>query len=354
MADEQVPVMNHDALVRRVLGDPDTARAWLKARLPEDVAQHLDFDTLQHRPGSFVDETLRRSETDVLFEARHDTGQPVHVYVLVEHQSTVDFWLRLRLLRYQSRIWEDERTRRPQAQAISPIVTLVLHHGPRAWAPPPHFEDLYNEEVRNLPGVCRFSHVLVELYRMPLEAARGDAYGRAMEMLLSDHRRTQAERLVQLLPPLLPAIRATPGGPRKVITLVQYYSIEYGGPMKDVLTAEVARYQERHGEVGLTREDVTMLEILEAKREREGREKGLQEGLQAGRQEGREEGLEVGLEVGLKIGRLQERIANLEGLLGRSHSWEAVEALTGIDEAGLRKLRAELDRLQDNNGSEAG
>ena len=150
MADEQAPVMNHDALVRRVLGDPDTARAWLKARLPQDVAQHLDFATLQRRPGSFVDETLRRSETDVLFEARHGTGQPVHVYVLVEHQSTVDFWLRLRLLRYQSCIWEDERTRRPQAQAISPIVTLVLHHGPRAWAPPPHFEDLYNAEVRNL------------------------------------------------------------------------------------------------------------------------------------------------------------------------------------------------------------
>ena len=177
---------------------------------------------------------------------------------------------------------------------------------------------------------------------MPLEAARGDAYGRAMEMLLSDHGRTQAARLVQLLPPLLPVIRATPGGPRKVVTLVQYYTIEYGGPMKDVLTTEVARYQERHGEVGLTREDVTMLEILEAKLEREGREKGLQEGLQAGRQEGREEG------------RLQERIANLEGLLERGHAWEAVEALTGIDEAGLRTLREELDRLQGHNGSDAG
>ena len=338
MADEPSPIMNHDALVRRVLGDPDAARAWLKARLPEAVAQHLDFATLQRMPGSFVDEALRRSETDVLFEARHGTGQPVHVYVLVEHQSTVDFWLRLRLLRYQSRIWEEERTRRPRAQSISPIVTVVLHHGPRAWAPDTRFEDLYNAEVWNLPEVCRFRHVLVELYRMPLEEARGDAYGQAMEMLLSDHGRTQAARLVQLLPPLLPVIRATPGGPRKVVTLVQYYTIEYGGPMKDVLTTEVARYQEQHGEVGLTREDVTMLEILEAKLEREGREKGLQEGLQAGREEG----------------RLQERIANLEGLQERGHAWEAVEALTGIDEAGLRKLREELDRLQGNNGGDGG
>ena len=109
--------------------------------------------------------------------------------------------------------------------------------------------------------------------------------------------------------------------------------------MKEVLTAEAARYQEWLEEVCLTREDVTMLEILEAKREREGREKGLQEGLKAGRQEG------------LEVGRLQERIANLEGMLERSHSWETVEALTGIDAAGLHKLREELDRLQGHNDS---
>ena len=114
--------------------------------------------------------------------------------------------------------------------------------------------------------------------------------------------------------------------------------------MKEVLTAEVARYQEWLGEVCLTPEDATMLEILEAKREREGREKGLQEGLRAGREEGRQEGLEVG--------RLQERIANLEGMLERSHSWETVEAFTGIDEAGLHKLREELDRLQGHNDSD--
>ena len=320
MADEQAPGMNHDALVRRTLGDPAAARAWLRARLPQDVVQHLDFATLQHVPGSFVDEALRRSETDVLFEARHETGPPVYVYVLVEHQSTIDFWLRLRLLRYQVRIWERERIQRPRARTVSPIVSVVLHHGPRQWRTSPRFEDLYNEAVRDLPGACRFSHVLVELHRMRLEDARGDAYGRAMEMLLSDHGRTQADRLAQLLPPLFPAIRATPDGPRKVVTLVWYYRIEYGGVMKDVLTAEVDRYQERHGEVGMTREDVIMLEILEAKLAREG--------------------------------RIQGQIATIEGMLERGGSWETIEALTGINETGLHRLREELDRLQGPNGSE--
>ena len=319
MEDKQSPGMNHDALVRRALGDPITARVWLQARLPEDVAQYLDFDTLQQVPGSFVDEALKRSETDVLFEARHNAGRSVYVYVLVEHQSTVDFWLRLRLLRYHVRIWEWERTQRPRVDTLSPIVSVVLHHGPRPWRPSTRFDDLYNDEVRNLPGACRFSHVLVELHRMRLEEARGDEYGRAMEMLLSDHGRTQAARLAQLLPPLFPAIRATPGGLYKVVTLVRYYAIEYGGPMKDILAAEVEKYQEQHGHVGMTREDVIMLKILEAKLEHEG--------------------------------RIQERIANIEGMLKQGISWATIEAITGADEAALHKLREEVNSLQGNYDS---
>ena len=120
MPDDQSSDMVPDALVRRVLGDPITARAWLQARLPEDVAQHLDFDTLQRVPGSFVDEVLKRSETDVLFEARPDTDQSVYVYIRVEHQSTVDFWLCLRLLRYHVRIWEWEQTQRPRDGVTAP------------------------------------------------------------------------------------------------------------------------------------------------------------------------------------------------------------------------------------------
>ena len=190
------------------------------------------------------------------------------------------------------------------------------------------FEDLYNDEVRNLPGACRFSHVLVELHRMRLEEARGDEYGRAMEMLLSDHGRTQADRLAQLLPPLLSAIRATPGGPHKVVTLVRYYAMEYGGAMKDILTAEDEKYLEQHEHSGMTREDVVMLKLLEAKLEQEGREQGLKEG------------------------RIQERIANIEGMLKRGLSWETVEAITGVDEAGLHRLREELDRFWGDNDSD--
>ena len=141
-----------------------------------------------------------------------------------------------------------------------------------------------------------------------------------MEMLLSDHGRTQADRLAQLPPPLLSAIRATPGGPHKVVTLVRYYAMEYGGAMKDILTAEDEKYLEQHEHSGMTREDVVMLKLLEAKLEHEG--------------------------------RIQERIANIEGMLKQGISWETVEAITGADEAGLHKLREELNSSRGNYDSD--
>ena len=64
---------------------------------------------------------------------------------------------------------------------------------------------------------------------------------------------------------------------------------------KDILTAETEEYREQHGHVGLTREDVTMLKILEAKLEREGREQSLKQGLEQG--------------------RIKERLANVESML---------------------------------------
>ena len=98
--------------------------------------------------------------------------------------------------------------------------------------------------------------------------------------------------------------------------------------MRKVPTAEVERYQECYGLVGLTREDVIMLEILEAKREQQGLEQGLEQG--------REQGMAAG------------RIATVESMLERGGTWETIEVLTGIDEVGLNKLREELAALQRN------
>ena len=323
MDDGKPPGREHDALVRRTLGDPLSARAWLKARLPPEVAGQLSLSTLTEQPGTFVDANLRRSETDALFEVQHVSGMSTYVYVLVEHQSTVDSWLPLRLHRYHNRIWARERAqRRSKTPTLSPIVSVVLHHGDRPWPPSRQFEDLYNEAARGLPGLCRFGYILVELTGRRLEDARGDPYARAMEMLLIDHRRQQAEQLLRLLPPLILAMWTTPAGRDKERTLMAYVDAMYGGKVMQVLTAEVEKYRERYGSRGVTPEDVTLLKFLEDRYAREGKQQGLEQGI------------------------LQGRIATVESMLDRGASWETVTRLTGVDKDHLNRLREELAARQ--------
>jgi predicted transposase/invertase (TIGR01784 family) len=94
-----------DAVFRRVFGVPANAASQLRAVLPPDVTARLDLRRLARVQGSFVDADLTWRHTDLLFSAQLD-GHDAFVYLLVEHQSSDDPLMALRLLRYVTRIWD--------------------------------------------------------------------------------------------------------------------------------------------------------------------------------------------------------------------------------------------------------
>jgi predicted transposase YdaD len=54
--------------------------------------------TLELSPGSFVDDDLRHTHADLLYGVRTRTGGDALVHLLMEHQSTFDARMPLRLL----------------------------------------------------------------------------------------------------------------------------------------------------------------------------------------------------------------------------------------------------------------
>ena len=72
-------------------------------------------------------------------------GAPAWLYVLLEHQSTPDAWLRLRLLKYSIRIWERDRRRHPNEEQLRPIVPLVWYQGERGWRHACEFSELHHD-----------------------------------------------------------------------------------------------------------------------------------------------------------------------------------------------------------------
>jgi predicted transposase/invertase (TIGR01784 family) len=57
----------HDAVFKKFLGHPETARDFLDIHLPKLLRAICDLDTLRPEPNSFVEPELRAAYSDILY-----------------------------------------------------------------------------------------------------------------------------------------------------------------------------------------------------------------------------------------------------------------------------------------------
>ena len=98
-----VPATPHDNLFRALVSDPGRAAALIRDHLPNRITGLLADAMPVPLDGSFVDEALRGSQSDMLFEVELASGGPAFVYVLAEHKSHADPGVPLQLANYMIR-----------------------------------------------------------------------------------------------------------------------------------------------------------------------------------------------------------------------------------------------------------
>jgi predicted transposase YdaD len=183
----------HDALFKVVSDSPYRAVALVRALLPVTIAKRVAWSTLKVEPGSFHDTTLHGSRTDRLFSVRV-AGKKVLVYVLLEHQSTSDPDMPLRMHVYLGRIWDHHKERHPR-EPLPLVIPIVVSHSPGGWSAPIALWDLLDPHPSTYAGVAelvpRFSFVLLDLSsksNAEIVALARDAYCVLMLLALRDGR----------------------------------------------------------------------------------------------------------------------------------------------------------------------
>lgn len=136
---------HHDKLFRLAFSDPQHARELLRSLLPEALRDAADWTTLQRVDGSLVDEQLAERHTDLLFQVEL-AGRRAFIFLLLEHQSSIDPWMPLRMLGYVMRIWERYRGEHPEARRLPLVCPLVLHHSHGGWRGPRTLAELVELE----------------------------------------------------------------------------------------------------------------------------------------------------------------------------------------------------------------
>jgi len=165
----------HDKFFKESFSHPEVALDVFQTVLPARLFQEADWTALALRPGSFVDEHLAETSSDLLYRVPF-RGSPLSLYLLFEHKSTPEE-LRLDLLQYMVRVWKQDRKEAAPGSACPPIVAIVLYHGKRPWPYSTRFVDWLGmpNELRDelTPFQPDFRHVLLDLGPVPMEAIAG-------------------------------------------------------------------------------------------------------------------------------------------------------------------------------------
>ncbi len=125
---------------------------------------------------SFSDPSLSDKESDVLIRITFQDFE-AFVYILIEHQSTVDYLMPFRILVYMTRIWdhyvkERGKESRRKSFKLPPIIPVVFYDGLRRWTAFRNFKDMVSmgEEYSKL--VPSFEYLLLDVKEIPQSVLR--------------------------------------------------------------------------------------------------------------------------------------------------------------------------------------
>ncbi len=113
--------------------------------LASELVTYIDFDRLSQINRSFIPDTLREQESDMVFSAPFQTESGTDellIYILIEHQSTVDPIMGFRVLFYMMQIWDFQRrewesNNVPKSKSrFRPILPIVYYTGEKQWNNP--------------------------------------------------------------------------------------------------------------------------------------------------------------------------------------------------------------------------
>ena len=116
----------HDAVFKQFLYYPDTARDFLDIYLPSTLRELCDLQTLKLESGSFIEDSLRASYSDVLWSLKTNEGEG-YIYVVIEHQSSPDAHMAFRLMRYAMAAMQ--RHLDAGHKTLPLVIPMLFYHG---------------------------------------------------------------------------------------------------------------------------------------------------------------------------------------------------------------------------------
>jgi len=118
----------------------------------EDWVKLIDFSTLKKYNNSFVSDDLKERFDDVIWTVLWGKQQ-LYIYILIEFQSGIDYFMSVRMMTYLGLLYQDliisEAVK--AGQKLPPVLPIVLYNGTKRWENAPlDIKDTIEKSPRGL------------------------------------------------------------------------------------------------------------------------------------------------------------------------------------------------------------
>ena len=133
----------HDKFFKLSMSEWRVANEFFTEHLPPTVLEKLNLRTLKLENHSFIDEHYKGSEADVIYSVMMGDAK-CYLFLLCEHQSTVDHLIAFRLWVYMIRLMEMHLKQNP-SQPLPFIYPLIIYTGQDIWDAPLDLFSLFGD-----------------------------------------------------------------------------------------------------------------------------------------------------------------------------------------------------------------
>ena len=133
-----------DRSARWLFQDKENVRGLVEI-VAGELVELIDFSQLAQINRSFIPDNLREQESDLVFSVplqSESEADELLIYILIEHQSTVDSTMGFRVLFYMTQIWDSQRrewesNNIPKSQwRFRSILPILFYTGDQRWSTP--------------------------------------------------------------------------------------------------------------------------------------------------------------------------------------------------------------------------
>ena len=306
----------HDVTFKKLFSNIEIAKDIIEKNLPQEILQDLEINTLEKLEGSFINEKLKETFTDIIYKVKIKNKE-TYIALLLEHKSYKDRLTIFQVSRYIIDLWS--KIIESGKKELPAVIPIVIYHSKSKWDYKTDTRELiadYNELPKYLKDrLPVLKHDLINLAEHTEEDIK--QYKPLTKMVIRSFKYIFGT-MDELIETFLISIEeaADKVADEDLYTIVEIMLIYYSAAAKDLTEEDILEKIKKLGGKG-----GKLMTILEQREQR---------------------GMEKGIEKGILLGISEERKNLARKMLMDKEPENKIMKYTNLDEEAISKIKKEL------------